>query len=206
LGTAALVCGLLPIPLIGIAGVVLACIVLTRGRARAGRGRGRAIGALVACGTWLLVGAALLVVMGVARAHSPSDGRVGTIRATDVRVGDCLTMPPVGRTTRVTLVPCSASHDAEVYAQFSLGAGPYPGDSIVSTRAWEGCFIRLDDFVGPGALHDQLAVNYLLPLEESWPSSPVSCIVGTKGGRTTGSLRYGAATNQAERVGAAPLT
>lgn len=194
LGIAALICCILPIPLSIIAGVVMAFVVLSRGRQRAGRGRGLAIGALAAAGVWVLVVAAVVIVA-VASDAERTNGTVtssGRVLTTSLRAGDCFTLPKGEQVMTVTVQPCPTPHDAEVFADFELDPGPYPGDRLVTGAAEGGCIDRWEAFIGTPYDESTLDLYYFIPTKATWSDRTVICSAMQDGVRTSGTLRQSA--------------
>lgn len=192
LAVAALVCALLPIPLTVIAGIIMASIVLGRGRARAGSGRGLAIGALVAGACWILLGVGLIAF---AAAHdvARTDGAVtksGRVLATALRTGDCFTVPDGKLITTVTVLPCTQPHDAEVYAEFELDPGAYPGDRLVTGAAQGGCGDRWKAAIGSTLEESALELYYFRPTQRTWSDRTVICAATELDVKSSGSLLH----------------
>lgn len=95
-------------------------------------------------------------------------------------------------TGRDRIVPCASEHDAEVYAQVPLPAGPYPGAAEVE-RVAERCEGRLfRDYIGIDRARSALETSSYYPDALTWaePNRYVACIAGDPTGEPlTGSLR-----------------
>ena len=50
---------------------------------------------------------------------------------------------------KFTVLSCAHPHDAEVFASFTLPAGPRPGGSAVRVDAGDGCASRLGSYIDP---------------------------------------------------------
>jgi hypothetical protein len=118
--------------------------------------------------------------------------------AMDIAVGDCLDDADAGSTTATaTIVPCSAPHDSEAFADITLPGNDYPGLDQVQAQAQTGCQgDAFADFVGIAAADSTLQVSYYYPTEDSWAGGDrtVTCTVyaiGTGGAaaKTTGTLK-----------------
>ncbi|MFT5223316.1 MAG: hypothetical protein ACI867_001631 [Glaciecola sp.] len=99
-------------------------------------------------------------------------------------VGDCFNSALVQESIATTItgvqtVPCSREHYGEVYAQFDLPEGPYPGFENVLTSANEGCYDAFEPFVGQLWETSSLFFNMLTPTRISWASGDhgVQCFV-----------------------------
>ncbi len=106
-------------------------------------------------------------------------------------VGDCVDGTSVGAVTDVPTVACAAPHDLEVFYDFDLTGGAYPGDSVVSDAAKAGCEAQFDSFVGLTYADSALDFTEYTPTADSWRSGDrtVSCVIGDPNGKTTGTLR-----------------
>jgi hypothetical protein len=106
-----------------------------------------------------------------------------------LRPGDCLNSAPNG--ADVTLHSCSAPHDAEVFATFSLAASSWPGDATVQTQASNGCQSRIASYLNPQLVTAGLAQEYFYPDHAAWRAGvrTVVCEVSAPTGQLTGSVR-----------------
>jgi hypothetical protein len=183
-------CGGLP----GLLSVVFGIVSLSQIKKKGERGTGLAVGGIAATGVWLVVIA--LVVAAVA--FSPGPGRDGAgeitsegrISTDELSIGDCIADLPEGtRILRVTGVPCSEPHIAQVYAIFDLPAMAWPGEEEVFAQADDVCIDTLAAF--PAAFDDPtVEVMYLHPTRASWRlgDREVVCLAEYTGGPRTGSL------------------
>ena len=112
-------------------------------------------------------------------------------------VGDCFSYdsnPYIeSKVEDVDTVSCSKPHMYEVYSEFELTGSSWPGASIVSSRADEGCLTRFAPFVGIEYDYSEWYIWNFYPLQESWnklDDRVVTCFLGTEYDRkTTGSAR-----------------
>lgn len=170
------------------AGLGIAALVQIRRTGQAGRGL--AIGGLVASGVWLLImvmSVALGVVIGLrggfdrelAKPTKPPAPRTFVI-------GECLN----DLNGALDTVPCGPPHDGEVFANFDLAAGPYPGHDTVMAQSKSRCGGELSIYLTDSEY--PMAVDYiwLYPPESSWTRSrTVTCIAWGPDGQLTGSVR-----------------
>ena len=107
-----------------------------------------------------------------------------------LRVGDCMNTVEEDLVTEVPVVPCSEPHDDEVYFDFQLDDGEYPGDDAVLEQADASCLEQFEPFVGLAYETSTLDFYAYRPSEESWAQGDrvVSCVVWDPAGRVTGSL------------------
>src|SRR5687768_3961131 len=59
-----------------------------------------------------------------------------------MNVGDCIQLPDAELVQSVEGVPCVEPHDAQVYAEFDLPDGPFPGDAAIDEQGARGCYDR----------------------------------------------------------------
>jgi hypothetical protein len=185
MATWALVLGILPIPLGNAVAMVLAVRVLLRGKDGRNHGKGRAIVALVVAPVWLLVNIVLVSQVLAEQADRNLSGVVtqrGDVPITALNVGDCLPDEVTAdkEALTVALAPCAEPHSAEVYAEFVLAAGPYPGDAQVTRLAEGGCVLRFQGFTGVSYAKSALDLTFLQPIRSSWRQNnrEVTCMAG----------------------------
>jgi hypothetical protein len=199
LAVAALVLGLLCfVPALGL---VLGIVALTQIRRRGERGRGMAIAGIVlsSLGT-----AALVLVLAAGGIQAFQQGWEEGARDTagdgvtfSVDEGECFDVPGgslEGETYDVDTVPCTGSHQAEVFANFRIPNGGYPGDDAVTRTAEDKCYaLRYGYAMDVWALPDDVDLYYFTPTRESWRlgDRKVTCMFGNTDERSglTGSLR-----------------
>jgi hypothetical protein len=129
----------------------------------------------------------LAVVTHGFRAKSVVQYRVAAVFS--LRPGDCLNSAPNG--ADATLRSCSAPHDAEVFATFSLAPSSWPGDAAVQSRASNGCQGRIAGYLNPQLADAGLAQEYFYPDQAAWQAGvrTVVCEVSASTGQLTGSVR-----------------
>jgi hypothetical protein len=101
--------------------------------------------------------------------------------------GDCVSAPN-GQV--VSVLPCSAPHQAEVFATFALPASAWPGTAKVQAEASSGCASRLTGYLNP-QLAISLAQSYVFPDKVAWAAGTrtVICEVQAVSGQLTQSVR-----------------
>ena len=106
-----------------------------------------------------------------------------------LRPGECINSSPNG--LDVTVLSCSAPHDAEVFATFPLTASSWPGAGAVQNQANSGCLSRIAGYMNPQLANAGLAQEYFYPDEKAWQAGvrTVVCEVRASNGQLTGSLR-----------------
>jgi len=143
MATWALVLGIIPIPLGNVVAIVLGVRVLLRGSDGRNHGQMRAVVGMVLASLWLLLTVVVLTGNLPGQADRDPSGAItqrGFVQATELNVGDCLPGGITANTEALTvaLAPCAEPHSAEVYAEFVMAAGPFPGDRKVTSsgRGW----------------------------------------------------------------------
>jgi len=153
----------------------------------------------------LLAAAALAVTLPLAGCSNPfgafndavrdDTGEIaegGQVDIFTIQVGDCLAVVPEGETSSVGAVPCAEEHDGEVFHDFSLPAGDFPGDEAVTDASLEGCDAAFGQFVGVSWDESTLDYSYYAPTEETWTELDdrlVSCVIVDPAGPVTGTLK-----------------
>jgi hypothetical protein len=97
----------------------------------------------------------------------------------------------------VTAVPCSSSHEAEVFATFPLSGAIWPGDDAVEAEAQAGCQTRIAGYMNPQLATEALSQEYIYPDEVTWTAGvrTVVCDVRSDNGPITGSVRQPSAAS-----------
>jgi hypothetical protein len=185
MATWALVLAIVPIVLGNLVAIVLAVRVLLRSKDGRNHGNGRAIAALVIAPLWLLLNVALITQAFSGQADRNVDGAVtgrGDIQVDALELGDCFPeVSPEGSQMRtVEVVPCSEAHVGEVFADFKLDKGPFPGIPRVLRLAQGGCAKRVDQYVGQDRDLSTMRLTYYYPLAQTWDRDrSIKCIVVT---------------------------
>ena len=137
-------------------------------------------------------------------AHTPSGTPTPSAThesALDIHVGDCLDDARTGTTTATApIVPCSAPHDSEAYAEFTMSGSAFPGDDAVLAQAQTDCAgTAFADFIGIASADSQLQISYYYPTSDSWAAGDraITCTVYQLGddgkpATTTGTLKNAA--------------
>jgi hypothetical protein len=115
----------------------------------------------------------------------------GTADVFTLKVGDCLQEATSEEVSQVEAVPCSDPHDDEIYYEFTMADGEFPGEEAIYTAADEQCLPQFDTFVG--LAYDQSVLDWYpyVPTEGSWTEGGdrvVQCVIYEPNVRTTGSL------------------
>jgi hypothetical protein len=112
----------------------------------------------------------------------------------DLEVGNCFNddegLPE--ETTTVGVVPCGSPHDNEVFFQYELPDGPFPGDDQVRTETFERCDDEFETFVGIPVEDSELSSFPVYPTRQSWADGDrvVYCaLYASDLSKLTGSMR-----------------
>ena len=185
LAVVALITGELALVPIAVACAIAALIGIRRsGR----RGHGMAIAALFASATWLIMGSAVGTVAALTHGFKkPVTLKYHESAVFKLRVGDCVS---TRNGQLVTVLPCTAPHEAEVFATFTLPASAWPGTAALRRDASSGCASRLTGYINP-QLAISLAQSYVYPNKVAWTAGTrtVVCEVRAASGQLTGSVR-----------------
>ncbi|MGW2841402.1 septum formation family protein [Streptomyces sp. NPDC001493] len=118
----------------------------------------------------------------------------------DLKVGDCYnpnTAPVAeGETAEefaIEVVPCTEAHDGQVYGEFKVEDGAYPGDDAIVEAADTRCPVEEQKFApDTWAIPAGVSGSYYQPTKESWKTGDrlVTCTYTKDSGKiTTGSLK-----------------
>ncbi|MEU5346719.1 DUF4190 domain-containing protein [Streptomyces sp. NPDC020766] len=210
LAIAALVLGILCfLPLVGL---ILGFFALSQIRKKGERGKGMAIAGMILSG----IGAAILALaLATGGAAEFWDGfQEGAREAREngttfsVDEGECFDTPGgslEGMAYDVDTVPCDEEHDGEVFANFSMASGGYPGDSEITEAADDKCYtLQYAYAMDTWAIPDNVDIYYFTPTRDSWSlgDREISCLFGNvdERGGLTGSLRRDETTLDADQL------
>lgn len=98
------------------------------------------------------------------------------------QIGDCIQFPVTDEqlVESVEGVPCSEPHDAQVYVEFDLAPGAFPGDDAIFEAAAARCYAEFDAAIGiPYDSTPDLDFTAFTPVEEGWEAGDreVTCFV-----------------------------
>ena len=114
----------------------------------------------------------------------------GTVTATDVEMGDCLSeIPSDTRVLTVQTVGCEESHAGEVFAVLQMPEGDFPGQAAIDAYA-EKCSPELASYSPSALIDDSIQLYVLYPTAETWDQGDraVTC-VATLDPPRTGSIK-----------------
>ena len=204
LALAILIC----IPFAFVVSIGLAIAVLVRSREDRDYGKKRAVAALVIDGVYVVAFIVLVVlsVIGVINLDDAKRDESGhvietqTISINSLRVGDCFDQTDLREmadeetepVAEVIVKPCSELHDFEMFSEFKLADGGYPGEDAITAEANPKCFAALDKYAGTGPRARRASVAFIYPLALDWKlrhDHGVQCFAGFESGQTRGSLK-----------------
>ena len=135
---------------------------------------------LIVWGLIIGLGAAVNFFTDSRRSNAGEVVAAGNESVFELRVGDCIQeMKDGGEVSNTRVVPCSMPHEYEVFANFDLPTGEYPGRDQVLEFSAAGCQIRFDDYFQVDYQVSKLDINALFPTQESWnqiSDRSVSCL------------------------------
>ncbi|WRZ48758.1 DUF4190 domain-containing protein [Streptomyces sp. NBC_01314] len=184
-------------------GLLLGIVALVQIRKKGERGKGMAVAGIVLS----MIGALLMTLAfttGGARDawdgfRDVASGAGGTFSVARGECFDSQSGSLEGYAYDVDIVPCAGEHDAEVFAEFSMPDGAYPGDEAVTDAADDRCYAQSELYaMDPWALPADVDVYYFTPTRQSWRygDREITCMFGNVDpeGSLTGSLRQDGTT------------
>jgi len=148
-------------------------------------------------GVWLAGIAVMALIMG---GCSSSTDKAGASTLFHLQTGDCF-HSSAGTSSRtveikdVTTVPCSGTHEGEVFGVVTHPAArdaAYPGDDAVADFASAECLTRFPAYTGVSYDDSDLQVATVRPDHDSWVDKhdrEVACVLYRQGASLTGSRR-----------------
>ena len=102
----------------------------------------------------------------------------GTVTATDVEMGDCLSeIPGDTRVLTVKTIDCAEPHAGEVFAVLQMPGDDFPGQAAIDTYA-DKCSPELATYAPSAMTDDTVQLYVLYPTAETWEQGDraVTCI------------------------------
>ncbi len=128
---------------------------------------------------WLILGLVTLTVVTIAIAVALFVVvREGTVRATQVKLGDCLSEIPDGSEVRtLKTVDCAEPHAGEVFAVLQMPDGDFPGKDVMVEYA-NRCAPELASYSPAAVTDDTVRLFVLFPTDETWSDGDraVTCV------------------------------
>ncbi|MCX4905708.1 DUF4190 domain-containing protein [Streptomyces sp. NBC_00878] len=209
LAIAALVLGILCfLPLVGL---VLGFFALGQIRKKGERGKGMAIAGMILSGIGAAILALALATGGAAdfwEGFKEGAREAGGNGATfSVDEGECFDAPGgslEGMAYDVDTVSCEGEHDGEVFANFTMAGGGYPGDEAIAEAADKCYTLQYAYAMDSWAIPENVDIYYFTPTRDSWSlgDREISCLFGNvdEKGSLTGSLRQDGTTLDADQL------
>jgi hypothetical protein len=141
-----------------------------------------------------LIAAVIAFVLEVSPAgSSTADDIPGgeVVYASDLEVGDCLPEGLDGEEFfEVTVVPCDGPHLDEIYYEFTLPDGDFPGEDALADAAIRECEPEFEEFADIAYEESELDYWWLTPTETSWAGGDrtMQCLIYSYEGTVTGTL------------------
>ncbi|MGW6010503.1 DUF4190 domain-containing protein [Streptomyces sp. NPDC055210] len=210
LAISALVLGILCfLPLVG---MVLGIVALGQIRRKGERGKGMAIAGIVLSGLGTVI---LVIALATGGAAGFWEGfkegardASGSDAVFSLEKGQCFDTQGgflEGMAYDVDTVSCEGEHDGEVFANFPMPDGRYPGGDAVTEAADDKCYsLQYAYAMDSWAVPDDVDIYYFTPTSDSWTygDREITCVFGNTDakGNLTGSLRQDATTLDADQV------
>ncbi|WP_099039573.1 septum formation family protein [Mycobacterium neglectum] len=102
----------------------------------------------------------------------------GTVTATDVKMGDCLSeIPGDTKVLTVKTIDCAEPHAGEVFAVLQMPGGDFPGQAAIDTYA-DKCSPELASYAPSAMADDTVQLYVLYPTAETWEQGDraVTCV------------------------------
>ena len=111
-----------------------------------------------------------------------------------LKVGDCMPADAMSNTeqTDADVIPCAEPHGYEVYHEFELADGEFPGSDVIQTEVEAQCLPAFDEFVGLAFAESTLDITWYEPTESSWTQGDdrlVQCLIYDPAGDVEGTLQ-----------------
>jgi hypothetical protein len=205
------ICGAFPIALL--LSVVFGIMALVQLKRTGAKGRGLAIGGLAASGVWavawvvsigLIAGNKDLTATPTPTVTIPHSTPKSTPRSTptngdsntdltplsDLKSGDCIQDVTEGKfVTTLLVVPCSASHEAEVVGKVTLPSGAYPGEKAVDDASIDKCTSAMEAYAPGSSDNEAISLFYFPPGEDDWDTDRSVICMAYQQKATTASIK-----------------
>jgi len=131
-------------------------------------------------------------ITGAASSSEPTSSGSPATSVFALQVGDCVDDVGQEQVQDLPTVDRAAPHDYEVFDEYQIPDGDYPGDDVVTEVALGYCSGALETFIGVAYEASALDINYLTPTEKSWTNGDdrqISCLVFDPAGKVSGTLQ-----------------
>lgn len=109
----------------------------------------------------------------------------------NLQVGDCKMEDAPGEISDTKVVPCAESHDEEVFFEYAVADGDFPGETAITDEADEKCAAEFAEFVGVAWEDSELDYFGIYPTQQTWEQADdriVQCVIWDPAGPVTGTL------------------
>lgn len=189
-----------------IGGIIAGAIGLSQVKRTGEKGRGLAIAGIIVGSVMTLLGIIGVVLffvfltIGAAASEAQSSGDGGysdpgqggdSSQLMTLTVGECLDDVASGVLTTDNLVDCDLPHTYEVFGDFTVPDGAFPGDDAITASAEEQCNAAFEAYIGVSYNDSTLNYSYVSPTSDTWAQGDreISCLVTDPSGETTGTLQ-----------------
>lgn len=135
-------------------------------------------------------------VLAAGNGYTPDPDTVrGTDLVTELAVGQCFDEDLDGVDDSQAFVDihhCGTDHEYEVFGEFELDDGDFPGDEAAREAGDQGCYDLFEPYVGLDWEQSELDWSMYWPSEESWEDGDreVTCLLAEPEGHGTGSAEH----------------
>jgi len=177
-----------------VAALITGALALVRLRSSNERGKGLAVGGMVLAVAWMTISALVYVNVLSQPPLRDANGKVihkGNLAVTQLRTGDCLEKwTPTTEVGKVTVVPCTAAHNAEVFHTFDVTGKEFPGDGPIRDESSTQCLDKLKTTIKETD-RKSIQVAVFKPIATSWKRGEhaVACVAVQSTGTLTRSIR-----------------
>lgn len=136
-------------------------------------------------------------ILGSGAGDADRDEETGQVTESDnidvfaLKVGDCKMASATGEIQDVDVVPCTESHDEEVYYEFKMDDGDF-SEEAVDAASQECIGAGFTDFIGVAYDDSTLEVYPITPTKRTWEELDdrvIQCVVSDPAGPVEASLK-----------------
>lgn len=146
---------------------------------------------------WWIVAIGAVIYLGwMSQAHRDASGTItsgGSVRLSDLQVGDCFDAPGTGEISEVTGRPCADAHQFELFAIATDSVDTtYPDDVAMAAFLSSACGEAFNAYVGTTFSSTSLGILPVTPTEDGWSHGDRTffcALYDPAQSRMTGSLR-----------------
>jgi len=116
----------------------------------------------------------------------------GELGVFSFKIGDCIKDVKEGTSLgQATGVPCSQSHQMEVYAETFIDSSSETRPTDFDKQGEDYCYGEFSRFTGISYENSKLEFQYLTPSDDSWKEGDreITCLIEDPAGNVEGSLR-----------------